>query len=188
MIYDCLDDELHLEEDFKIPVEWKRYLGVDFGGVNLAAVFVAEEPITETLYVYREYHFGNRTAAEHVENMMFGEPGRPICYGGARSEGQWRKEFREAGLPIREPKVADVWLGINRVYGVINTKKPKVKVKFFKSVEKTYSQLASYHRKTDAMGNPTDEIAAKTAQHMADCVRYLFSSIVKEHSTLVTMV
>lgn len=188
MIYDCLDEELHLEEDFAIPRDWTRYLGLDFGGVNLVGVFLAEEPETGTLYAYREYKASNRTAQQHVDALMAGEPGRPICYGGAKSEGQWRKEFREAGLPVREPKVADVWLGINRVYGVFNTKKPRVKVKIFKTLEGSWSQLVSYHRKTDAMGNPTDEIAAKTAQHYCDSWRYVLASVVKEHNTLVATV
>lgn len=188
MIYDCLDEELHLEEEFTIPADWPRYLGLDFGGVNLVGIFLAQEPETNTLYAYREYKAGNRTAEQHVEALLFGEPGRPICYGGAKSEGQWRKEFRQAGLAVREPKVSDVWLGINRCYGVFNAKKPKPKIKFFKTLEMTWGQLVSYHRKTDAMGNPTDEIAAKTAQHFCDAARYVLSSIISEHNTLLATV
>lgn len=184
MIYDCLDDDVHLEESFKIPNEWPRYLGMDFGGVNTVAIFVAEDPKDGTLYLYREYKEGNRTAEQHVENLMFGEPGRPVCYGGAKAEGQWRKEFRQAGLPIREPKVSDVWLGINRVYGVFNKKKPP-KIRIFKDCTQTWSQLVSYHRKTDEMGNPTDDIAAKTTFHFADACRYLLASIVDEHSVMI---
>ena len=184
MIYDCLDDDVHLEEDFAIPPEWPRYLGMDFGGVNTAAVYLAQDPKDGTFYLYREYHYGNRTAEQHVENMLMGEPGRPICYGGAKSEGQWRKEFRQAGMPVREPKVSDVWLGINRCYGVFAKKKPP-KIRIFKSCAKTWSQLVSYHRKTDEMGNPTDDIAAKTTYHMADSMRYILSSIVDEHSVLI---
>src|SRR5690606_6678700 len=88
-------------------------------GVNTAAVFLAEHPTSKQLFLYREYHAGERTAREHAKELLNGEPGVPTTVGGAKSEGQWRKEFRSGGLPVREPPVSDVEVGIDRVYGLL---------------------------------------------------------------------
>ena len=38
---------------------------------------------------------------------MTGEPKIPYAVGGAKSEQNWREEFRAAGLPVLEPEVMD---------------------------------------------------------------------------------
>ena len=75
---------------------------------------------------------GERSAAEHCYHLMKGdklnpaEPRIPICAGGSKSEGQWRREFaaggtvngvRVAGIPIHGPILhAEVgpWMPITR--------------------------------------------------------------------------
>jgi hypothetical protein len=49
MIYDIFG-ESHRVPRSEIPEDWKRYIGLDFGGVNTAAVFIAEDPKTRKLY------------------------------------------------------------------------------------------------------------------------------------------
>lgn len=93
LIYDCFADE-HIAPDYTLPAEWKRYLGLDFGGVNTAGVFPAEEPGTRRFFLYREYKAGERTAAEHARHLLASEPMTPTLIGGSRSEGQWRQESR----------------------------------------------------------------------------------------------
>jgi hypothetical protein len=74
LIYDSFKDYPavdggHLSPRFAIPDEWQRYMGLDFGGINTAALFYAEEPETKRLYLYREYLAGNRTAKEHTAKL-----------------------------------------------------------------------------------------------------------------------
>jgi hypothetical protein len=52
-----------------------RFLGLDFGGVNTAGVFFAQErdayhKPTGRLFAYREYRAGDRSAAEHCYHLM----------------------------------------------------------------------------------------------------------------------
>jgi hypothetical protein len=194
MIYNCFDEERHLMPRFEIPHHWPRYLGIDFGGANLAGIFIAVDPKTGEAYIYREYHSGNKSAEDHVSDLMFGEPGRPVCYGGAKAEGQWRTEFRQAGLGIREPKVADVWLGINIVYGALKEGYTdhegkitgRTMVHIFDDLEKLQSQLNSYRRKTDDQGNPIpEEIVAKNSYHLLDSLRYVAPAIFKSHTVMI---
>jgi phage terminase large subunit len=168
-VYDCFDHDAHTTPPFDIPPNWRRYLGVDFGGVNTAAVYIAEDPRDNQLYVYREYWSGNRTARTHAIEMLRDEPGIPTAVGGSKSEGQWRDEFRAAGLPIREPLVSDVAVGISRVYSLIKANKLKV----FDTCDRLLDQLQSYAYKTDAAGKPTEEIEDKSSYHLADALRYI---------------
>ena len=171
LIYDSFDEQHHICPRFAIPDAWPRYLGLDFGGVNTAGVFYAEEPGTGRLFLYREYMAGGRTAKEHATQLFKGEPKIPICVGGSKSEGQWRDEFRAGGLPVMPPTVTDVEVGINRVYGA----HARGEIVVFNDVTGYLNQKQSYSRKLDAKGEPTEEIEDKSTFHYMDAERYIVS-------------
>lgn len=177
LIYDCWDDDQHVTPPFTIPDTWPRYVGLDFGGVNTAAVFLAEEPAKgdaePVYYLYREYHEGERTAREHARALLEGEPRTPTVVGGAKSEGQWRKEFRAGGLPVREPPVSDVEVGIQRVYGLIKAGRLRV----FDTCEETLNQLRTYARELDGNDQPTEKIEDKETFHLMDALRYVATHV-----------
>lgn len=169
LIYDCVT-EAHYVKAFPIPPTWRRYIGLDFGGVNTAAVFIAEEPGTGKLFLYRTYHAGSRTAAQHVAALKKGEPGMPeASVGGAGSEDNWRREFTAAGLPIQKPSVPDVEVGIQRVYSLFQTGRLKV----FDHLTELKDDLGTYARELDAQGEPTEAIEDKATYHRLDGLRYI---------------
>lgn len=181
LIYDCFDTSTHTRPRFSIPETWPRFLGVDFGGVNTAAIFLAEEPGTRTLYAYREYHAGDRTAAEHSYHILQGEPGVPFTIGGSLSENQWRREFRKGGtvagkvwaLPINPPDVGEVEIQIGRVYGAIKAGKFIV----FDDLVGLLGDLQDYHREVGPDGEPTTKIADESKYHYHAALRYIVSRI-----------
>ncbi len=187
LIYDSFDEALHTCPRFALPDAWPRYLGLDFGGVNTAAVFLAEElpklasgewdveNPTSRFYLYREYLAGGRTGKEHGERLLVGEPGVPICVGGSHSEGQWRREFRAGGLPVREPDVKEVEVGVNRVYGMLR----QGKLIIFDDCQGVLDELRSYSRKLDDAGEPTEAIEAKETYHRLDALRYVGSWLMR---------
>lgn len=173
LIYNNFDTEKHTTKRFHIPETWARYVGVDFGGTHMAAVFYAEEPETKKLYAYKEYLSGNKTIKQHVADMLSEEPMIPVCYGGAKSEGQWRAEFAQAGLQVNKPTIDDVDVGIARVYaqhavdGII----------YFDDLSKIIEEKSSYRRKRLPNGDYSDDIMNKETYHMLDCERYIISEI-----------
>ena len=178
LIYDAFDPERHKVPRFAVPDHWPRYLGLDFGGVNTAGVFFAEETNAATkqptgrLYAYREYKAGSRTAREHAEALRAGEPMLPMCVGGSKSEGQWRSEFRAAGLPVREPDVTgpdSVEVGVDRVYGAFR----RNEVFVFDDLAGFLEEVGSYSRELDDAGEPTEKIADKESYHHLDACRYV---------------
>jgi hypothetical protein len=174
VIYDCFDEALHAVEPFPVPREWHRHAGLDFGGANTAAVFLAEHPMTGHLYLYREYHAGARTAAEHATAMLAGEPqGFAQVVGGSKSEDQWRREFAVAGLPVAEPALHEVEVGINRVYAAVQTGRVSV----FRSCGHVLDEFASYSRELDEAGQPTEKIEDKETFHRLDALRYIMTRL-----------
>lgn len=178
-IYDSFDRERHTCPPFRIPDRWERYLGLDFGAVNTAALFYAKEPGVRRWYLYREYHAGGRTAAGHVDALLRGEPFPVEVRGGSKSEKQWRTEFRAAGLPIKPPAVPDsiragggVEVGIDRVWGMHAADEIVV----FDSCEGYLEEKQTYRRKLDDRGDPTEEIEDKHAFHFMDAERYIMAA------------
>jgi hypothetical protein len=172
MIYDCWSAE-NLIPTFEIPESWPRHLGLDFGGVNTAGVYLAEElndagSKTGRFIAYREYHAGGRTAVQHAAALVQREPRRPKATGGSKSEAQWRWEFARAGLPVGEPPIAEVEVGINRVYGLIASRNLLV----FDTLRGLRDQILSYSRELDDAGEPTEKIEDKEMFHFLDALRY----------------
>lgn len=180
LIYDNVSD-LHRSPRFPIPPNWPRFVGLDFGGINTAAVFIAQEcdqdgkPVSPVRYfAYREYYpREGRTAKEHALALLKDEPRIPRCVGGARSEGQWRIEFGQAGLPVHESPVIDVEVGINRVYKMFATDALVI----FDDLAGLWDELGSYSRVLDERGEATDDIDEKETFHHLDALRYVASKL-----------
>lgn len=174
-IYDCFDpDAGHVCKPFPIPDKWDWFIGCDFGGVNTCFLVLVEDPITKVLYVVDEYIAGNRTAKEHfaaVKKMVCGVLKRAV--GGSWSEDQFRSEFRHAGMPISEPDISSVELGISRTYATIKTNRLIV----FDKCEKLIEELQSYSRIVDEDGTVLEEIDSKSTYHHCDSLRYIVGSI-----------
>ena len=182
LIYGSFDPKLHVMPRFSIPAEWPRFVGLDFGPVNTAAVFFAQEMDgnrpTGRLIAYREYKPGERSIAEHCYHLMKGdtlnpaEPRVPTCAGGSKSEDRWRREFaaggtillggkeqRVHGIPIHGPggvsNDAAVEVGINRVWKAFKLGRLII----FDDLRGVLDEPASYSREIDDMGEPTEKIA-----------------------------
>ena len=176
MIYDSFD-EADVIPRFPIPKNWKRYFGLDFGLVNLAAVKFAQQPGTNTFYLYQTYHAGGFSVAKHVEKLLTGETEIPFCVGGAKSEGNWRNEFRACGLPVREPDIKAVEVGIDRVYGAHQ----EHEIKIFDDCLEYLDQKRSYARELDDSGIPTEKIADKETFHLLDAERYIIGFVKRKN-------
>jgi len=198
LIYASFDPSRHKIPRISIPPEWPRFVGLDFGGVNTAAVFFAEERIgtkpTGRLIAYREYKAGDRSAADHCFHIQKGEPRIPICAGGSKSEGQWRREFaaggtvngqRVPGLPIHGPAKTEneavVEVGINRVYAEFS----RDRLVIFEDLYGLLDELSTYSRELDEMGEATATIDCKEQYHYLDSVRYIIGHLNRDKPTRI---
>jgi hypothetical protein len=177
MIYDNFQDDEsprgHRIPRFPIDPKWKRYLGMDFGNVNTAAVFFAEEPGTGRLFLYRTYHTGGKSVEQHVAALLLNEPGIPYAVGGAAMEDEWRAKFTRAGLPVRKPRILDVEVGINAVYAAHG----KGEILVFDDLEEYLEEKITYSREVDDRGEVTERIEDKSSFHILDSERYIIGTI-----------
>lgn len=172
-IYDCIDEATQRVPRFAIHPSWRRYLGMDFGSINMAGVFLAEEPGTKRLYIYRTYHASGESAHGHVRKLLHGEPGSPHTVGGSSSEDDWRDDFRKAGLPVRKPKIQDVEVGITRAYGCWQ----RGELFAFDDLDEFWDELSTYSREVNADGEPTEKIEDPHSFHLMDAMRYIISDL-----------
>ncbi len=172
MIYEDFNEE-HIIPAFPIPGTWARLLGVDFGAVNTAKIWSAQDPDTKVVYLYRESLEGGKTTAEHVQSVRRYNEYTLKAYGGAKSESQQRSDWGAAGLPVIEPRISDVEAGISRVIALLKTKMLYV----FDTCTGIIDEFGTYSRELDDDGQPTEKIKDKNTFHRLDALRYLASAL-----------
>jgi hypothetical protein len=175
LIYEDFNEDIHLVDDFEIPVEWPRYVGIDPGAVHTALIWIAHNPNRNIYYAYRESLEGNKTTIQHAAHAL-GEASdeNVIAWAlGAKSEIQQRLDWQAAGVPVREPVIIDVEAGIDRVIELFKTKRLFV----FKTLVGLRDELGTYSRELDDMGQPTEKIKDKETFHRLDALRYIIQQI-----------
>jgi hypothetical protein len=174
VIYDTFDYELDTCEDFPVLSHWPIWPGVDFGSVNMGGVLITEKPETQELFVIREYHSGRqRTYREHIDDIR-GLYKLKVGAGGSHQEDGWREAFRANGMPLDEPPVNDVEIGIGCVYEQV---KPHRLIFFRRACADIIGDMQNYARELDADGKPTGAIANKSTWHRLDGLRYIVSKL-----------
>ena len=186
MIYDSFDSDLCKIKPISLDKTWKRYLGIDFGGVHTAIVWIAEHVVNDNVtnyYIYREYLEGGKTAKDHVESVNSVSKGENIVksVGGSWSEDQWRDEWTQAGLFVRKAPIKDVELGITKTYGLFKQNR----VFIFDTCKGILEEINNYSRVLDPNGEPTEKIEDKEKYHRLDAVRYIFSDLVRDSGPVV---
>lgn len=181
LIYDAFDasNPEHVQYPWALPQQWPLTLGLDFGAPNIAATIYRTNPTSRRHYLYGEYRpHASKTAAEHAAALYELEPQLRIlrpnldkAIGGAKSEGQWRNEFRAAGLVLSPSLVHEVEIGIDRAYGAMK----QGRFTAFNNCRYFLDEVASYSRELDDKGEPTSKIADKEKYHTLDTVRYAMS-------------
>lgn len=165
----------HTSPRFPIPKEWDRFLGIDFGGTNMAAMFYALNPKTKKLFAYREYHEGGLSIKQHVERMLKGERKFKMIVGGSLSEDQWRRDFATHGMKISEPAFKEVDIGVARVFAAHRQNA----VIYFRDLDGILDEKGRYKYKLNKDGELTREIENKSSFHRQDGERYLFTRLMK---------
>ena len=163
----------HKVRPFTLPGRWPRWVGVDPGGANYAKVWLAQDPETGRLYLYRESLEGGKSTAEHAREAdalarRLGE-NVVLYFVGQKAEEQARLDWAAAGVAnVTEPPVSDVESGIDAVIELLKTHRLYI----FDTCTGVLDELGRYRRKLDEHGQPTDEIEDKAGFHRLDALRY----------------
>jgi hypothetical protein len=176
LIYDCFNPDVHAVEPFPVPTEWAHYVGMDYGAVNTALLWLAYDRSANRYFVYDESLEGGMSTPQHAARAREKADGRKVLswWGGAGSEDQQRMDWQASGVRVEEPPVKDVEAGIERVYRLIKEDRLFV----FKSCTGLLDELGSYRRKLDSSGQPTEVIEDKRKYHRLDALRYFAAGVV----------
>ncbi len=174
LIYDAFDSVNDVIEPFELNRNWPRYIGHDFGPVNTVALWKAYDPVSSTVYTYREYSMGQRSTFEHVTDWIELSKGERIAsrMGGSPTEDGWRGDFTQAGWRIDKPLDGNVWSQINRVYGFEKLHKHKV----FRTCQNYLSEKQSFSRELDNNYVPIEnKIEDEQIFHFMAAERYMMT-------------
>ncbi len=178
LIYDSFNEVCKIPR-VKIDPSLPCYVGHDFGGVNMAALFYSLNPSTGEYTLYRTYKAGNKSTAEHVRDFKAMSEGENIIQrvGGAHGDIGWRDSFSLAGWVIIEPNSSVmhpgkiVELQIDMVYALHKLNKILV----FEDLFDYLDEKLTFSRELNDRYEPTDKIENESEFHYMACERYLMS-------------
>lgn len=151
----------------EIPAYWPRCYGLDFGWHNTAAVFLAHDRDTDTVYVTSEYKQGERTLEGHALHLQgMGAnwiPGTCDPAGGQRNQQDgetFLNRARRVGLNLT-PADNSVEAGIDEVLTRMHTGRFKI----FNTCREWQQEFHLYARNEKGLIN-------KENDHLMDATRY----------------
>ena len=176
LVYSSFDDKICLIPRFQIDKSWPVYVGHDFGLVNPAAIFYAQNPSVGDFFAFAEYVPGIKLGYfDHVEAFKGIVEGRNVLrrVGGNHQEEGERAAYTAQGWPISEPKHSqDKALQIKMVQGMHRLNK------IF-----AFNDLSNYVREKFSFVVKDDKIVDEAKFHLMSAERYILSDFVPETVT-----
>ena len=169
MIYGEFTD-WHKVPDFEVPTSWPVYLGLDFGAVHTAKLFIVFDRLTNVYYAVSGEISGDKTTKDHVKEAKenkYWQHGT-TAFGGSGSEDQYRRDWGAAGLHVYEPEIKEVESGIDKVIELFKSKRLRV----FESCAALLDEIGRYSRPLNEQGEPMEGIKDKNTFHLLDALRY----------------
>lgn len=171
LVYPEFDEELHTVEPFKIPEEWVKFGGMDFGFNNPNAILpIAEDPVNHIFYVYKEF-YQNETLLQTIADWL---KAQNLEYVLADTQSAQLIAELQNYYGCRNVKEADkaIEVGIQRIRTLLQEER----LKFFRGkTEKTVEEIMEYHYPPADMEKGAGDKPVPKKNHAMDALRYAFS-------------
>lgn len=157
-------------DPFEIPEHWPRAYALDVGWKKTAALWIAVDRESQTVYVYSEHYRGQAEPSIHAESIRArGDwvPGTvdPAARGRSQFDGeQLIQQYRDLGLNLTEADNA-VESGIYAVWQRLS----EGRLKIFKTCQNFFAEYRLYRR------NEKGQIV-KENDHLVDALRYVITT------------
>lgn len=173
LVYPEFDDEVHTVEPFKIPDDWVKFGGMDFGFNNPNAILcIAEDPINHIFYVYKEF-YQNETLLQTLADFL---KAQDLEYILADTQSAQLIAELQNYYGCRNVKEADkaIEVGIQRIRTLLQDDR----LKFFRGKTiKTIEEMMEYHYPPADADKPTNDKPVPKKNHAMDGLRYAFSRV-----------
>ena len=179
-VYSGFSRRVHVIEPFKIPADWERYRGIDFGFTNpFVCLWIAKDK-DENWYVYREYYRAKTGIAEHIANIKARSANK--FYQGTFADPENagdRAELRHADIPTKIAR-KDVARGIELVQSKLKIKEnKKPSLYFFKTCKNTCREMAMYQYPEGTASNNPKDVPISKDDHTCDALRYILYTVLR---------
>ena len=177
VVYKAFSRKTHVIPEFKIPDDWDRYRGIDFGYSNpFACAWLARSPDGEW-HLYREHHEAGKLLAWHCDRILRASGDERYRWTCADHDAQGRAEINERGIPTVPARKA-ILAGIESVQGTLKIR-ANGRPRFFihSNCPVAAVQMSGYRwpEGTDTK-DPKDE-PIKKDDHILDPVRYIIQAV-----------
>lgn len=173
-----IPESLVVCQPFKIPAAWKKLYALDIGYNCTAAVFMAIDPVTDTVYIYDEYYAERQLPVVHVAAIK-GKGGSwmqgvidPSAMQTSKHDGLTSfRVYRDLGLDVR--------LADNRVHAGIlecTNRFATGRLKIMSHCTNTIEEHRLYRYETNKNTGET-QVAKKQEDHAMDAMRYGIMSL-----------
>lgn len=178
-VYPVGEDDV-VVKPFEIPDYFPRAYALDFGWNNTAALWLAQDPVTQIIYVYSTYKKGKVTDAQHAyaikERGDWMTGAADPSGGGRRDDGRMRIDyFRSLGLDLR-PGYNSIVTGVSQIYNMLESGM----LKFFSNLTELLDEYRVYRYDS----KDPNKIARNQDDHLLDALRYgisIFEMIAVSH-------
>ena len=154
----------HVVESLNVSKEWRRFGGIDFGYNNpFVCLWIAEHD--GVLYVYKELYRRYLKPSDYI-SILKADP-LPVYYADPSAAAEIA-EMRAAGLKVLPARKLPVMQGIERVAGMLKSKRLKV----LSSCVNIIKEFESYRFPEAKEGQEARDHPLKVDDHAMDALRY----------------
>ena len=173
-------EEFITTRPFEIPEYYPRAYALDFGWNNTAAVWLAQDPVTQIIYVYSTYKKGKVPDSQHAyaikERGDWMSGAADPSGGGRRDDGRMRIDYyRSLGLDLH-PGYNSIVTGVGQIYNMLESGMLKI--------FSTLTELLDEYRVYRYDSKDPNKIARNQDDHLLDALRYgisIFELIAMSH-------
>ena len=186
LVYNTFNRDAHVIKPFKIPAEWKRYRGIDFGYTNpFACVWIAIDH-DENAYIYDEHYQSEMLIKEHALRIKEKSGDDKFLNTYADPSGkQERAELSSYGI-YTAPANTDLIVGIQSVQKKLRIKENnKPSLYIFNTCKNVISEFEAYRWSISQGVANLKEAPLDKDNHALDAMRYVLFSMSKSDVKLL---
>lgn len=187
LVYKEFSRDLHVIEPIQIPQSWPRWRAIDAGFTNpFVCLWIAEDPSTNTFYIYDEHYLAGQTTRFHAEiinGRSVGQYFRSTYID--PSARQVMQDLGEMGIyctgginTVGGTAGGSYQSGISKVSELLKvdprTGKPRIYV--FNHCKNIVREFEKYRWEETKHGKSRREIPHKEDDHTMDALRYFVNS------------
>lgn len=170
------DEKVHVRPYHALTEDWKmRAVGADFGSINAAEMFLAEDPQNGDLYIFNEDWPGEARSTKAIADKireLCGCTPKIGCGGNKTIEQGWVEAYGKEGIPMVLPEFRDVAIQ----YQCVNDEFRANRLYVMSHCTKTIAMLNTFQRDLNPDGTPK-ETFDDTNFHLLAALRYIVSKL-----------